>query len=155
MLLIWKIEDQDLFQHGVNGGKGELSKTLFLKVLLRTVFIWLFTSHKACRNILFMYIMEKNSFPGEFLASFLMNIIIIIGFCFKLFSKWMHYLRRPQTDSIFKKSTHYAWPGATVILWSHIPIMMILVRPWYWWSHNAGDINSRNRNHFDHWQYYY
>ena len=26
MLLIWKIEDQDLFQHGVDGGKGELSK---------------------------------------------------------------------------------------------------------------------------------
>ena len=77
MLLIWKIEDQDLFQHGSMAGKGSWAK-LCCKRYYRELFC-LFTSHqnRACRNILFMYII-KNKFPGRFLASFLVNIIIII-----------------------------------------------------------------------------
>ena len=77
MLLIWKIEDRDLFQHGVDGGKRELSKNPVVKGIIEN-FFWLFTSHRACRNILFVYMIDK--FPGEFFAGFLVNMIIIIEF---------------------------------------------------------------------------
>ena len=38
MLLIWKIEDRDLFQHGVDGGKGELSKSPVVKGIIEDCF---------------------------------------------------------------------------------------------------------------------
>ena len=72
-----KIEDRDLFQHGVDGGKRELSKNPVVKGIIEN-FFWLFTSHRACRNILFVYMIEKYKFPVEFLAGFLVNMIIII-----------------------------------------------------------------------------
>ena len=34
MLLIWKIEDRDLFQHGVDGGKRELRKNPVVKGII-------------------------------------------------------------------------------------------------------------------------
>ena len=41
MLLIWKIVDQDLFQHGVDGGKGELSKNHVVKGIIKNCFDFL------------------------------------------------------------------------------------------------------------------
>ena len=38
MLLIWKIEDQDIFQHGVDGGKGELSENRAVKGIIENCF---------------------------------------------------------------------------------------------------------------------
>ena len=38
MLLIWKIEDRDLFQHGVDGGKRELSKNHVVKGIIENCF---------------------------------------------------------------------------------------------------------------------
>ena len=38
MLLIWKIEDRDLFQHGVDGGKRELSKSPVVKGIIENFF---------------------------------------------------------------------------------------------------------------------
>ena len=38
MLLIWKIEDQDLFKHGVDDGKGELSKNHVVKGIIENWF---------------------------------------------------------------------------------------------------------------------
>ena len=38
MLLIWKIEDPDLFQHGVDGGKRELSKNPVVKGIIDNFF---------------------------------------------------------------------------------------------------------------------
>ena len=38
MLLIWKIEDGDLFQHGVDGGKRELSKNPVVKGIIENFF---------------------------------------------------------------------------------------------------------------------
>ena len=37
-LLISKIEDRDLFQHGVDGGKGELSKNPVVKGIVKNCF---------------------------------------------------------------------------------------------------------------------
>ena len=38
MLLIWKIEDQDIFQHGFDNGKGELSKNPVVKGIIKNCF---------------------------------------------------------------------------------------------------------------------
>ena len=38
MLLIWKIEDRELFQHGVDGGKGEFSKNPVVKGIIESWF---------------------------------------------------------------------------------------------------------------------
>ena len=38
MLLIWKIEDRDLFQYGVDGGKRELSKNPVVKGIFENIF---------------------------------------------------------------------------------------------------------------------
>ena len=38
MLLIWKIEDRDIFQHGVDGGKRELSKNPVVKGIIEKFF---------------------------------------------------------------------------------------------------------------------
>ena len=38
MLLIWEIEDQDLFQQSVDGGKRELSKTHVVKGIVKNCF---------------------------------------------------------------------------------------------------------------------
>ena len=42
MLLIWKIEDRDLFQHGVDGGKGEFSKNSVVKGIIERCFDFLY-----------------------------------------------------------------------------------------------------------------
>ena len=38
MLPIWKINDQDLFKHGVDGWKGELIKNHVVKDIIETFF---------------------------------------------------------------------------------------------------------------------
>ena len=41
MLLIWKIEDQDLFQYGVDGEKGELNKHPLVKGIIENCFFYI------------------------------------------------------------------------------------------------------------------
>ena len=73
-LLIWKIEDRDLFQDGVDGGKGELSKNPVVKGI-ENCFGFLHPIELIEISSIFLLI-EK--IPGEFLASFLVNKIIFI-----------------------------------------------------------------------------
>ena len=38
LLFIWKIEDRDLFQHGIDGEKRELSKNPVVKGIIENIF---------------------------------------------------------------------------------------------------------------------
>ena len=71
---MWKIEDRGLFQHGVDGGKRELSKNPVLKGIIENFLGFLHPIELAEISH-----DRKNKFLGEFsLASFLVNMIIII-----------------------------------------------------------------------------
>ena len=68
MLLIWKIEDQDQFQRGVDGGKGELSKNHVIKGIIENCFGFLHPIELVhCRSKYLIHVHDRKTI---FLANF-------------------------------------------------------------------------------------